>query len=154
MIDYRMGPQPAPRRPLPIARSPEQEQSLRNVTLVVYLLYGVSMLTALPLLLAVVLNYARLDESRGSLYNTHLRWLLRTFWWGLFWSVLGICLMVTGLAAGSASVGPFDVSQGNRVFGIICWFTAAGVLFLDWLWILTRLVRGLLNWNDRLGMPG
>lgn len=154
MIDHTMGPQPAPRRPRPIARSPQQEQSLRNLTLVVYVLYGLSLVTGLPVLLALVLNYARLAESRGTLYDSHLRWLLRTFWWGLFWLLFGGTLLVAGMASGSIGASNAYVDHDYRVFGIVSFFLAAAVLFLDWLWVVTRLVRGLLNWNDHLAMPG
>ncbi len=154
MIDYTMGPQPAPPRRRPVVRSAQQEQSLRNLTLVVYLLYGLSLVTGLPVLLALVLNYARLTESRGSLYESHLRWTLRTFWWGLFWLVFGGALVVAGLASGSINAGNPYAVQDYRVFGIVCCILAAAVLFLDWLWIVTRLVRGVLNWNDHLAMPG
>ena len=153
MIDYTMGPQAAPPRRRPLVRSAQQEQSLRNLTLVVYLLYGLSLVTGVPVLLALVLNYARLTESRGSLYEGHLRWMLRTFWWGFFWLVFAGALLVAGLASGSiSSWNPY--AQDYRVFGAACYFLAAAVLFLDWLWIVTRLVRGVLNWNDHLAMPG
>jgi uncharacterized membrane protein len=152
MINYTMGPQSAPPRPMP--RTAQQEQSLRNLTLVAYLLYGLSLVTGVPVLLALVLNYARLSESRGSMYHSHLRWLLRTFWWGLFWGGVGLALLLAGVASGAAGASNPYLAQDYRVFGIFSGGTALLVLFADWLWIVTRLVRGILNWNDYRGMPG
>ena len=148
-----MGPQAAPVRPKP-AMTPQREHSLRNLTLVIYLLYGMSLVSGFPVLLALIFNYARLTQSQGSVYHSHFRWLLRTFWWGLFWSVLGLCLLVAGLASGSARGINVYADQELRVFSAFSAVIGVALLGLNWLWVAYRLIRGILNWNDREAMPG
>jgi uncharacterized membrane protein len=49
----------------------------------------------LPSLLAVVLNYVRRSEVRGTVLESHFRWQIRTFWFALLWIVAGAVLFVT-----------------------------------------------------------
>lgn len=135
-------------RPARPAMTVQQEQSLRQLTLAMYLLYGFSLFTGLPVVVALMLNYVRLSESRGTIYHSHLRWALHTFWWGLAWALLGWCM----LALGAGSIlnliyGGLEPADLVRQFA---GFSGAGmiVLALNWLWLLSRLVRGLLNWNE------
>src|ERR671912_70739 len=41
-----------------------------------------------PSLLAVVLNYVKRDQVRGTWLESHFLWQIRTFWYGLLWVVL------------------------------------------------------------------
>lgn len=129
-------------------------QGLRNLMLVIYLLYGLSLFTGLPVLLALVMNYVRLDESRGTLYRSHFSWTLRTFWWGLLWSVLGLSLVIAAFAAGGVTAANIYVEQDYRAFAVVSGIAGGSVLGFTWLWTAYRLLRGLLNWNDYREMPG
>ena len=133
--------------------SARQEESLRRLVLVIYLIYLLSLFTGVPVILAVLLSYARLDESRGTLYHGHLRWMLRSFWWGLFWLVLGSALVLAGLASAATYASNDYLQHDLRLFG--GWMGGIGmaVLGLNWLWVVYRMLRGLLNWNDYRRMP-
>jgi uncharacterized membrane protein len=59
-----------------------------------------SFLIGWPSLVAVVLNYVKRSEARGTWLESHFRWQIRTFWFGLISVLLcGALLVVTlGLA--------------------------------------------------------
>ena len=83
-------------------------------------------LTGWPSILAVILNYTRRAEVRGSYLESHFRWQIRTFWFAVLWCVIAGLLVVT-------------------VIGIpFAWliFVATG------LWVLYRIVRGWLALNE------
>ncbi|HSE13817.1 MAG TPA: hypothetical protein VLB69_14385 [Rudaea sp.] len=42
----------------------------------------------LPSIVAVVMNYVRRDEARGTWLESHFAWQLRTFWLALLWLVV------------------------------------------------------------------
>lgn len=83
-------------------------------------------LTGWPSILAVVLNYARRGDVRGTYLESHFRWQIRTFWFALLWVVIAVLMFVT-------------------VIGIpLAWLlvVATGV------WVLYRILRGWLALND------
>ena len=52
-------------------------------------------LTGWPSILAVILNYARRDDVRGTYLESHFRWQIRTFWFAVLWVVVAFLLFVT-----------------------------------------------------------
>jgi uncharacterized membrane protein len=42
----------------------------------------------LPSIVAVVMNYVRRDDARGTWLESHFAWQLRTFWLALLWMVV------------------------------------------------------------------
>jgi uncharacterized membrane protein len=80
-----------------------------TATLVVYALFalaalagiaGHGMLVGAPLLtivgvVAVIVAYVSRGDARGTWTESHLGWLIRTFWWSLLWNCLGWVLAVT-----------------------------------------------------------
>lgn len=107
-------------------KTAEQLAGLKQITLVVYILQALSFFLGLTAIVAVVINYVKKDDAAGTLYESHFDWQIRTFWWGLLWSVLGFILI---LALG---------------LGFL-------VLFAAWVWAIYRVVKGWLKWND--GQP-
>jgi uncharacterized membrane protein len=75
-----------------IAKTPDELQALKTITTVVYALQALSFIWGLPALVAVIINYVKRDDARGTLYESHFDWQIKSFWWGLLWSVLGIAL--------------------------------------------------------------
>jgi uncharacterized membrane protein len=66
--------------------------SLYITTLIVYVLQTIAMFTAIPMIIAVIINYIRLDEARGTWLHSHFRWQIRTFWFGLLFYVISVVL--------------------------------------------------------------
>jgi len=48
---------------------------------------------SLPSIVAVILNYARRHEARGTWLESHFHWQIRTFWFALLW------ILVTALVS-------------------------------------------------------
>lgn len=106
---------------------PERLASLKQLTLICYILYALSAFVGLTAIVAVIINYIKRDETRGTLYESHFSWQIRTFWWSLLWWTLGMLTLFLGV-------------------GIV-------VLAADAVWVIYRIVKGVLNWNDNRPMP-
>ena len=108
---------------------PEDEAAakLKNVVLVCYALQALFFFAGLSAVVAVVIANIKRDDARGTWLETHFRWQIRTFWWGLLWGVIGgvLSIVVIGFA----------------------------VLFADAVWIIYRVAKGWLNLNDNKPMP-
>jgi uncharacterized membrane protein len=98
------------------------EKSLKTLTMVVYALQAVGFLVAITWIVAVVINYVKLDEATGTWLESHFRWQIRTFWWGLLWGTIGVITFLI----------------------FIGWL----ILFADAVWIIYRIVKGWLFLND------
>jgi len=89
-----------------------------------------SFLGGLPSIAAVILNYAKRADARGTWLESHFSWQIRTFWYALLWAVCGVFLMLTLVGIPVALV----------VFGALT------------LWVIYRIVRGWLRLRDGLEM--
>lgn len=69
----------------------------RTVTLVIYILQTTSFLVGITFLVALIINYVKLDDVRGSWLESHFRWQIRTFWYSVLWTVLGLATVVLGV---------------------------------------------------------
>src|SRR5215510_13718971 len=86
--------------------------SLVSWTHAIYALHALSLLTGIftmasvvgafltgwPSIIAVILNYVKRGEVRGTWLESHFRWQIRTFWWGLLW--VALCLVFVVLTLG------------------------------------------------------
>lgn len=88
-------------------------------------------LTGWPSLLAVVLNYIKRSDTRGTYLESHFRWQIRTFWFALLWVVLSWLLVLT-------------------LIGIPVAFVLASIVGI---WVLYRVIRGWLRLNSHQAMP-
>jgi uncharacterized membrane protein len=120
-------------------------EGLVTLTHVIYALHAFSALTGLvsaalivtafltgwPSIIAVILNYVKRSDVRGTWLDSHFSWQIRTFWFALLWVVIGAVLFVT-------------------IIGI-------PVAYLLWLvtglWILYRIIRGWLALSSQRPMP-
>jgi len=114
--------------------------SLVTITHVIYGLHTLSVLIgltsaatvvgafvfSLPSILAVILNYVKRSEARGSVLESHFRWQIRTFWYAFLWCLLAGAFFVTLIGIPIA-------------FAI---FFGAGI------WVMYRVVRGWLALAD------
>jgi uncharacterized membrane protein len=121
------------------------QSGLVRLTHIIYLLHGFSVLmgilgpaliittflTGWPSIIAVIINYAKRDDVRGTYLDSHFGWQIRTFWYTLFWLVIAVILFVT-------------------VIGIIfAYILAVGA----GLWVFYRIIRGWIALNDGKSMP-
>lgn len=100
------------------------------LVLISYILHLLGSIAGLPSLIALVINYVK--RAATAPYDSHHRWMIRTFWWTILWLALGLLLMVTVIL----------MPLGWIVFG------------LAWLWWVYRHIRGLIALLDGGRMPG
>lgn len=81
-------------------------------------------LFGLPSLVAVVLNYVKRSDVRGTFLESHFRWQIRTFWFALLWIVLASLLSLPLMLI---------------LVGFLTLWLAAVVIGL---WVLYRVARG------------
>lgn len=118
--------------------------NLVNVTRWVYVLHslsiligvftGVSIATAFvfgwPSIIAVVINYVKRSDAKGTYLESHFIWQIKTFWFAFFWIVL---VWLIGMALSVILVG----------FAI--WFVGFIVLSI---WVCYRIVKGWLRLSE------
>lgn len=97
-------------------------KALKDITTAVYALQAAGFLVAVTFIAGVIINYIKLTDVAGTLYESHFRWQIRTFWWGLLWTVVGAATvwLVLGFA----------------------------ILFAAGIWVIYRIVKGWLNLLD------
>lgn len=116
--------------------------SLYNWTQAIYALHAFSLLTGIlgaatvvgafltgwPSLIGVILNYIKRNEARGTWLESHFRWQIRTFWYGLLWVCL--CLLFVVMTLG---------------IGILIAWLPIGIVAI---WFVYRVVRGWMALRD------
>ena len=106
----------------------EATDRLKTLTTLVYALQAAGfLLPPVVWIVAVIINYVRKEEVAGTWLESHFRWQIRTFWFGLLWAVLGAMLFVL----------------------IVGWF----ILAADAIWIIYRIVKGWLNLSENRPVP-
>ena len=84
-----------------------------------------------PSIIAVIINYVKRGDARGTWLDSHFSWQIRTFWFAMLWSVL---VFLIGLPLTLVIVG----------FGI--W--AVGFFILG-IWAIYRIVVGWSRLSSR-----
>jgi len=124
----------------------EPRPSVITLTHVIYALHAASLVTGIlgaasvvgafltgwPSIIAVILNYVKRREARGTWLESHFRWQIRTFWFGLLWVTLCLIFVVATLGVGL----------------LIAWLP----LGLVGLWFIYRVARGWLRLIDHRPM--
>jgi len=125
--------------PAGAASAPATLNSLVNWTTVIYALHAFSLvagivttatvvgtfLTGWPSILAVILNYVKRSDARGTWIDSHFRWQIRTFWFGALWIALCGLFVVFTLGIGL----------------LVVWLPIAIVT----IWFIYRIVSGWLR---------
>jgi uncharacterized membrane protein len=120
-------------------------ESLISYTHVIYALHSLSVLIGLtsavtivgafifgvPSIIAVIMNYARQSEARGTFLESHFSWQIRTFWFAALWVLI---IFALSLPLVLIVIGVFTMGAGFTVVGI---------------WVIYRIVRGWTALGDR-----
>jgi len=134
-----------PAQPMPVQAAPSSE-SLVTWTQAIYALHALSLaigilgaasvvgafLIGWPSIVAVILNYVKRSEARGTWLESHFRWQIRTFWYGALW--VGLCALFVIFTLG---------------LGLLLVWLPLGIVAL---WFIYRVVRGWLALNSRRQM--
>ena len=124
-----------------------QVDSARSLATVVYAIQAIAVVTALPLVAGVILNYLKMDEARGTWVESHFRWQIRTFWLSLLWGfLLFLAMVVLGLGGLGAAMAGSDIGAAGGVIsaGIVGAVGGVGILA----WLLYRIIRGWLRLSE------
>ncbi|MDB6161811.1 MAG: hypothetical protein JWO04_5517 [Gammaproteobacteria bacterium] len=121
------------------------DASLISYTHIIYALHSLSVLIGLtsavtivgsfvfglPSIIAVIMNYARQSDVRGTFLESHFRWQIRTFWFALLWVIV---ILAVSLPLMLIVVGFFTLWVGFVLLGI---------------WVIYRIIRGWLALRDQ-----
>ena len=88
-------------------------------------------LTGWPSIIAVILNYVKRSEVRGTWLDTHFSWQIRTFWFALLWLLVGAVLFATVVGIPVA---------------VVLWIGTG-------IWVLYRIIRGWLALLSKKALP-
>lgn len=117
-----------------VVDSPRND-SLRKIALIDYALHIAGPILSMGILsvIALIINYIKRDDARGTIYESHMNWMIRTFWWTLFWVVVTFLpmLLLTVLS-----------------FGLLHFLFVVPVL-----WYLYRMIKGVVRLLDSRPMP-
>ena len=123
----------------------QPNESLVRYTHLIYALHAASLVIGIigtatvvgaflfgwPSIIAVILNYVKRSDVRGTWLESHFSWQIRTFWFAVLWLAIGAILFVTVVGIPIA---------------IVLWF-ATGI------WVLYRIIRGWLALVSQRPVP-
>jgi uncharacterized membrane protein len=108
------------------SRTDTSTQSLKDITRIVYILQLASLAVGVTFIAAVIVNYVKRKDVEGTWLESHFRWQIRTFWYCLLWTCIGLATAVL----------------------VIGFF----VLMATLVWMLYRAIKGLLNLEENKPM--
>ena len=98
------------------------EEDNKNITQVIYGLYAASLVVGVTCIVAIVLNYIKKDDVVGTMYESHFRWQIRTFWFSLLYGFIGACTF---------------------------WFVVGFIVWgFSFVWFIYRIVKGWLRLTE------
>ena len=135
--------------PLPPAALAAPADSLVTITHVVYSLHTLGLVVGAfgtasvvgmflfgwPSIIAVIINYVKRSDVRGTYLDSHFSWQIRTFWWAMLWAII---------------IGVMGALLAIVIVGFAIWiigFFALGI------WAIYRIARGWVRLKDRQPMP-
>ena len=135
--------------PLPPSTSVAPADSLVTITHVVYALHTLGLVVGAfgtasvigmflfgwPSIIAVIINYVKRSDVRGTYLDSHFSWQIRTFWWAMLWALI---------------IGIVGALLAIVVVGFAIWIIGFFVLGI---WAIYRIARGWLALKDRRPMP-
>ena len=86
---------------------------------------------SIPSIIAVIMNYVKRDQVRGTWLDSHFSWQLRTFWWAALW--IAVIAVISAPLVLLFGLGLITMWIGISLVG---------------LWILYRVIRGWLALKD------
>jgi uncharacterized membrane protein len=84
-----------------------------------------------PSIIAVIINYVKRGDARGTWLDSHFAWQIRTFWYAAAWAVL---VFLVGL--------PLTLV----IIGFAVWMVG---FFILGVWAIYRIAKGWLALRDR-----
>lgn len=95
---------------------------VKNYVFIVYVTYAVGLLILFTPVVGVIMAYVKRDEAQGTIYASHIDYLIKTFWVSLVGTVLGTFTTLI----------------------LIGWL----ILLVTAIWFIYRVVIGLIKLNE------
>lgn len=95
---------------------------VKNYVFIAYVTYAVGLLILFTPVVGVIMAYVKRDEAQGSIYASHIDYLIKTFWVSLVGTVLGTFTILI----------------------LIGWL----ILLVTAIWFIYRVVVGLIKLNE------
>ena len=92
-----------------------------------------------------MINYVKRGSVRGSIFESHFTWQIRTFWWYLIWNVIAFVPFIFLFFTGENVTAFAGVALGASTFCV-------SVIGLSWVWIVYRAIKGIIRLNDNQPM--
>ena len=116
----------------PVMNTPDTtaggSEAERSTLLIAYVLQALAPFNGLTGVISVIISHIKVKETQNAFIRSHHSWLIRTFWWGLLWSVISFALM-----------------------WVVVGFVTYAIFAIWWLY---RVVRGFMNYGEKKPMPG
>jgi uncharacterized membrane protein len=96
--------------------------SMKKLTSIIYALYAVSVFFGITFVIAVIMNYVKRSDVKGTWLESHFNWQIRTFWVSLVGGAIG--------------------------FATIIFFVGWVILAVVGVWFLYRVIKGWMYLND------
>ena len=81
--------------------NPEENRrltSLKNLTGVIYLLQALAfVLGGITAIIAVIINYVKRADVKGTWLESHFTWQINTFWFALILTLVGVATLAVGI---------------------------------------------------------
>ena len=75
------------------------EVALKRLAALVYALQIAGFFVGLTFIAGIIVNYVKRKDVEGTWLESHFRWQIRTFWYGLLWCCIGVALLVVLVGA-------------------------------------------------------
>lgn len=100
-----------------------ESANLTNVN-IIYMLQAISIVFTLTMIIAVIMNYLKINTVKGTWLETHFKWQIRTFWF-----------FTTGVIVGM----------------VILNYSNAGLLIIiaNYIYTIYRIAKGWISLNDK-----
>ena len=103
------------------------KSEVKNYVFIAYVTYALGLLILFTPFIGVLLAFIKRDEAQGSIYASHIDWLIKTFWVSLIGLLLGRL----------------------TIFILIGWL----ILAATGIWLIYRVVVGLIKLNEDKPVP-
>jgi len=100
----------------------EKKHGQKNYVFIAYVTYALGLLILFTPVIGVILAFIKRDEAQGSIYASHIDWLIKTFWVSLIGLLLGRLTILI----------------------LIGWL----ILLVTAIWFIYRVVVGLIKLNE------
>lgn len=124
----------------------QQYQSNKTLTFVLYVMYIAAIFSAgILALIALIINYAKRSSVRGTIFETHFAWQIRTVWWYVLWNILACIPLFAYLATVDSFTYTDDMAIALASLGLTTW---GAVVVVSFIWIIYRGIKGLIVLNE------